>query len=174
MSHCNTVLNQILKIVPRHEFEALAIQHHSGRSFRRASRWSQFVSLTIAQLTGRHSLRDIVDNVSAQSHRLYHLGSAVLTRSNLSRINENKPSSLYEVLFSQLLKRCQSKTPGHNFRFKNPLYSLDSSTIDLCLSVSAIFRVVAHFPTQPIILLFVGSAQPHHKAANFGFGQTTD
>ncbi len=65
MSHCNTVLNQILKIVPRHEFEALAIQHHSGRSFRRASRWSQFVSLTIAQLTGRHSLRDIVDNVSA-------------------------------------------------------------------------------------------------------------
>ncbi len=38
----------------------------------------------------------------------------------------------------------------------------------------AIFRVVAHFPTQPIILLFVGSAQPHHKAANFGFGQTTD
>ncbi len=135
MSHCNTVLNQILKIVPRHEFEALAIQHHSGRSFRRASRWSQFVSLTIAQLTGRHSLRDIVDNVSAQSHRLYHLGSAVLTRSNLSRINENKPSSLYEALFSQLLKRCQSKTPGHNFRFKNPLYSLDSSTIDLCLSV---------------------------------------
>ncbi len=87
MSHCNTVLNQILKIVPRHEFEALAIQHHSGRSFRRASRWSQFVSLTIAQLTGRHSLRDIVDNVSTQSHRLYHLGSAVLTRSNLSRIN---------------------------------------------------------------------------------------
>ncbi len=41
-------------------------------------------------------------------------------------------------------------------------------------SLSAIFRVVAHFPTQPIILLFVGSAQPHHKAANFGFGQTTD
>ncbi len=39
---------------------------------------------------------------------------------------------------------------------------------------AAIFRVVAHFPTQPIILLFVGSAQPHHKAANFGFGQTTD
>ncbi len=40
--------------------------------------------------------------------------------------------------------------------------------------LAAIFRVVAHFPTQPIILLFVGSAQPHHKAANFGFGQTTD
>jgi putative transposase len=135
MAHCNTVLNQILKIVPRHEFESLAKQHHLGRSFRTASRWSQFVSLSMAQLTGRNSLRDIVENVSAQAHRLYHLGSSRLTRSNLSRINEQKPGSLYEALFVTLLKRCQSKTSGHNFKFDNPLYSLDASTIDLCLSV---------------------------------------
>lgn len=135
MAHCNTVLNQILKIVPRHEFEALAKQHHSGRAFRTASRWSQFVSLSMAQLTGRNSLRDVVENVSAQAHRLYHLGSARLTRSNLSRINERKPYELYEALFGTLLKRCQRKTSGHNFRFKNALYSLDASTIDLCLSV---------------------------------------
>ena len=135
MAHCNTVLNQILKIVPRHEFESLAKQHHSGRAFRTASRWSQFVSLSMAQLTGRNSLRDVVENVSAQAHRLYHLGSARLTRSNLSRINERKPYELYEALFGTLLKRCQTKTSGHNFRFKNALYSLDASTIDLCLSV---------------------------------------
>ena len=135
MAHCNTVLNQILNIVPRHEFEQLANQHHSGRAFRTASRWSQFVSLTMAQLSGRNSLRDIVDNVSAQAHRLYHLGSAKLTRSNLSRINERKPYTLYESLFGRLLTRCQSKTTGHKFQFKNPLYSLDASTIDLCLSV---------------------------------------
>jgi hypothetical protein len=135
MAHCNTVLNQILKIVPRHEFETLAKQHHSGRAFRTASRWSQFVSLSMAQLTGRNSLRDVVENVSAQAHRLYHLGSARLTRSNLSRINESKPYELYEALFGTLLKRCQSKTSGHNFRFGNSLYSLDASTIDLCLSV---------------------------------------
>ena len=64
MAHCNTILAQILKIVPRHEFETLAKQHHSGRAFRKASRWSQFVSLTMAQLSGRNSLRDIVDNLS--------------------------------------------------------------------------------------------------------------
>jgi putative transposase len=89
----------------------------------------------MAQLTGRNSLRDVIENVSAQAHRLYHLGSARLTRSNLSRINEHKPASLYEALFAMLLKRCQSKTSGHKFRFDNPLYSLDASTIDLCLSV---------------------------------------
>ncbi len=135
MSHCNTIFSQILKLVPRHEFETLAKQHHSGRSFRTASRWSQFVTLTLAQLAGRSSLRDIVENISAQAHRLYHLGSAKVSRSNLSRINEDKPCSLYEALFGKLLSRCQGIKPGHDFRFKNPLYSLDASTIDLCLSV---------------------------------------
>lgn len=153
MSHHNTVFSQLLKLVPRHEFETLAIQHHSGRSFRTASRWSQFVSMAMGQLTGRAGLRDIVENMSAQLHRLYHLGSAKLSRSNLSRINEDKPYALYEALFGKLLHRCQGNAPGHNFRFKNLLYSLDASTIDLCLSVFpwADFRT-----TKSAIKLHVG------------------
>jgi len=153
MAHCNTIFSQILRLVPRHEFETLANQHHSGRSFRTASRWSQFVTLTMAQLSGRNSLRDIVDNLSAQMHRLYHLGSTKLSRSNLSRINEDKPYSLYEALFAKLLRRCQGMTPGHNFRFKNPLYSLDASTIDLCLSV---FPWAEFRTTKGAIKLHVG------------------
>jgi hypothetical protein len=92
------------------------------------------VTLSLAQLTGRNSLRDTVDNMSAQAHRLYHLGSTKLSRSNLSRMNENKTYALYEALFGRLLTRCQNKAPNHDFRFKNELYSLDASTIDLCLS----------------------------------------
>lgn len=91
--------------------------------------------MAMAQLSGRNSLRDIVENMSAQAHRLYHLGSVKLSRSNLSRINEDKPYTLYEALFGKLLQRCHRVAPDHNFRFKNPLYSLDASTIDLCLSV---------------------------------------
>lgn len=135
MSHNNTVLSQLLKLLPRHEFETLSKLHHSGRSFRTASRWCQFVTLVMAQLSGRSSLRDIVDNMAAQSHRLYHLGATKLSRSNLSRINEEKPYQLYEALFGKLLARCQGVVPGHAFRFSNPLYSLDATTIDLCLSV---------------------------------------
>ena len=134
MSHHNTVFSQLLKLLPRHEFESLAKQHHSGRSFRTATRWSQFVTMAMGQLSGRNSLRDIVENLSAQAHRLYHLGSAKMSRSNLARINEDKPAVLYEALFGKLLQRCQSVAPGHNFKFANPLYSLDASTIDLCLS----------------------------------------
>ena len=128
MSHCNTVFSQLLKIVPRHEFEQLAKQHHCGRSFRTASRWSQFTAMLLGQLSGRSSLRDIVDNIHVQSHRLYHIGSTTLSRSNLARINEDKPSQLYEALFKKLLGRCLHQPTRHGFRFKNPLYALDSTT----------------------------------------------
>ena len=77
MAHCNTILNQFLKFVPRHEFESLTRLHHCGQAFRSASRWSQFVSLTMAQLSGCNSLRDIVDNIHAHAHRLYYLGSKI-------------------------------------------------------------------------------------------------
>ena len=52
MVHCNTIFSQILKLIPRHEFETLANQHHQGRAFRKATRWSQFVTLAMAQLAG--------------------------------------------------------------------------------------------------------------------------
>lgn len=153
MAHNNTVFSQLLKLVSRHEFETLAKQHHSGRSFRSASRWSQFVTMMMAQLSGRNSLRDIVENISVQSHRLYHLGITKLSRSNLSRINNDKPYQLYESLFGKLLARCQSVSPGHNFRFKNPLYSLDASTIDLCLDM---FPWAEFRKTKGAIKLHVG------------------
>jgi putative transposase len=109
--------------------------------------------MAIAQLAGRNSLRDIVENISAQAHRLYHLGSGKLSRSNLSRINEDKPYALYEALFGKLLSRCQGITSGHTFRFKNPLYSMDASTIDLCL---AVFPWADFRSTKGAIKLHVG------------------
>ena len=135
MAHYNTLVSQILKLVPRHEFETLAKQHHTGRAFRKATRWSQFVAMTIAQLSGRCSLRDTVESLSSQAHRLYHLGSAKLSRSSLSRINEEKPYELYEALFHKLLTRCQSLAPSHGFRFKHKVIALDATTIDLCLEL---------------------------------------
>lgn len=86
MAHCNTILFQILKLLPRHEFEALANEHHSGRMFRKASRWPQIVTMGFAELTGRRGLRDVIDNMSAQQHRLYHLGCAKLSKLRLARV----------------------------------------------------------------------------------------
>ena len=135
MAHHNTVFAQWLKLVPRHEFESLANQHHCGRKLRKMTRWAQFVAMATAQLSGRNSLRDVVSNITAQARKLYHLGIRCVSRSSLSRVNESQPYELYEALFAKLLARCQSRAPKHPFKFKNKLYSLDASTIDLCLSV---------------------------------------
>ena len=135
MAHNSTIFGQLLKMVPRHEFEELAKQHKSGRMARKLTRWGQFVAMGMAQLAGRVSLRDIVSNLSAQSRKLYHLGIGEVSRSSLARVNAEKPWGLYEALFGLLLSRCRSSAPGHGFRFKNPLYSLDSTVVDLCLSM---------------------------------------
>ena len=135
MSHHSTVFAQLLKFVPRHQFETLAKAHHSGRQFRKTSRWSQFVALATGQLAGRRSLRDIVSNLKAQSAALYHLGGREVSRSTLARVNERQPYEFYEALFGKLYAQCSGVAPRHGFRFKNKLYSLDASTIELSLSI---------------------------------------
>lgn len=73
--------------------------------------------------------------MKVQGPRLYHLGTPGITRSSLSRLNEQQPYNLYEALFAKLYARCQPRSPKHNFRFNNPLYSLDASLIDLSLEI---------------------------------------
>jgi putative transposase len=162
LAHHNTVFSQLLKLVSRHEFESLARKHHRGRKLRKMTRWSQFVSLGMAQLGGRISLRDVVSNLKAQARKLYHLGCGEVSRSSLSRVNEQQPYTLYEALCGKLLARCQSLAPKHRFRFKNKLYSLDASTIDLCLSV---FPWAKFRSTKGAIKLHVGLDHGGHLPA---------
>jgi len=135
MAHRNTIFSQLLKLVQRHDFECLAKEHHKGSPLRKNSRWSQFTALFLGQLSGRVSLRDIESNIDAQSKHLYHLGTKRIARSSLARLNQDQPASLYEALFNKLYSRCQGLAPKHGFRFKNPLYSLDASLIDLSLKI---------------------------------------
>ena len=135
MSHNNTVLSQLLKLIPRHEFESMSHDHHHGQRLRKTRRWSQFVALMFGQLAGRNSLRDIESNMQAQRHRLYHMGASPVARTSLARLNQQQPYTLYESLFAKLYTRCRGLAPGHRFRFKNKLYSLDASLIDLSLKI---------------------------------------
>ena len=168
MAHTNTVFSQLLKLVPRHEFQRLSKQHHEGQSLRKISRWDQFVSLIMAQLSGRQSLRDIEANINAQSDSHYHLGVRRIAKSSLARINEKQPYTLYEALFEQLVGQCQSHSPRHKFRFKNPLFSLDASLIDLSL---AIFPWADHNRSKAAMKLHVGLDHGGHFPA---FATITD
>jgi putative transposase len=135
MSHNNTVFSQILKLVPRHEFSSLAKKHDGPRRSDSMSRWTQFIAMATAQLTGRSSLRDIESTLASQQHLNYHLGSGSVKRTTLSRANKSLPFSFYEELFAKLYTCCQGRSPTHKFRFKKKLFSLDASLLDVSLKV---------------------------------------
>ena len=153
MSHHNTAFSQLLKPVSRHGFEKLAQQYHCGQKLRKASRWDQFVGMAMSQFSGRQSLRDIQSNLEAQQHKLYHLGAKPIARTTLARMNEKQPSELYQALFYKLLNAHKSQPGQHKFRFKNPLYSLDASAIDLSLKL---FPWAAHRDDTANVKLSIG------------------
>jgi hypothetical protein len=135
MARGNIVLAQVLQLIPRSQLEALDKVHGTGRPSRVLSRWSQFGALVFAQLAGRHSLRDVVCSLAAQAHALAPLGLRPPQRSTLAEANARRPAALYQELFTTLYTRCRTVAPKHRFRFKSPLFSLDSTTIALCLSL---------------------------------------
>jgi len=153
LSHHNTAFHQLLQPISRHEFESLAKQHHIGQKLRSASRWDQFIGLSMSQLSCRQSLRDIESNLLSQQNKLYHLGAKPIARTTLARLNEQQPYELYQALFYKLLARCATRSTNHKFRFKNPLYSLDASVIDLSLKI---FPWAKCHQTKAAVKLHVG------------------
>ena len=134
MAHCTTLFNTMLNFIPRHQFSALEKRHSTGRRSRSFSRWSQFVHLTFMQLTGRSSLRDGIQSMNSRANNLYHLGAKPVSRSTFADANNMRPASFYEALFTKIYHRCRIVSPKHKFKFKNKLFSLDASVIDLSLS----------------------------------------
>ena len=137
MAHSNTILAQLLKLIDRHDFQKLEKgQFRSQRKYRTLTRWGQFTTMMFAQITGRASLRDISDSLQTQAGSLYHLGIQSVKKSTLADANNNRSADFFHAFFEKTYQRCASIVPGKKkFRFKNKLYSLDASTIDLCLSV---------------------------------------
>ena len=135
MSHHNTILNQMLKMFPRHEFQNAVSRTGTEYHARGFSSWSHFVAMLFGQLAGIDSLRGIQAGLATQSKHLYHLGINPVHRSTLAYANEHRSHELFKKIFAGMLSKCQPAAPQHKFRFKNPLSSLDATTIDLCLSL---------------------------------------
>ncbi len=131
MAHSNTVLSQLLKLLPRHEFEKLANDVDGKVRSTALTRWSQFIALAVGQLNGRQSLRDIETCLNSQQHLHYHLGAQTVSKSSLARANEGRDYAFYAQLFERLYQRCAQGSPKHRFRFKNKLFSLDASLLDV-------------------------------------------
>ena len=134
MAYSTTIMNELMHLIPRHRFETVVKNLSGDRYVKRFDCWDQLTVLLNAQASGKNSLRDIEQAFKVQSDRLYHLGLPPVKRSTLADANKNRPSEIFEGLFYQILERCKDITPKHKFRFKNPLYTIDASTIELCLA----------------------------------------
>ena len=135
MQKYNTIFGQLLKFFSRFEFEKFVKEVGAERHARGVSSWDHFVALMFAQLAGQESLRCIEAGMATQINSLYHLGAKLLNRSSLSYANNHRPATLFEKIFYFILAKCQNIAPKHKFKFKNPLYSIDSTVIELCLSL---------------------------------------
>lgn len=130
-----TLLGQMLQMFSRYEFKKYVKETGTEYHSRGFSSWSHFVSMLFGQLSGQDSLRGIEAGLASHGERLYHLGIQKVHRSTLSYANEHRTCELFEKVFFGMLSKCQPVSPKHKFRFKNPLYSLDATVIDLCLSL---------------------------------------
>lgn len=131
-----SLFSQILNFIPRTDFQRRVSELKAERHARGVSCWQQFVAMLFCQLGRAHSLREIEQGLKSCEGKLSHLGIEPVGRSSLSYINEHRPWQLYQKVFFDLLGYCRTQGNWrHKFRFKNKLMSLDSSVIDLCLSM---------------------------------------
>jgi hypothetical protein len=129
---------QVLKLVDKSDFQRIVKTHEAEKHAKGFSCWDQFVSMLFCQMGSAHSLREICGGLGTALGKLSHLGLAETpTKSTLAYANAKRPWRVHRDLFNHLLVTCQTSaaTLKTKFRFKNPLYSLDASTIDLCLTV---------------------------------------
>jgi hypothetical protein len=131
-----SIFSQMLAIFSRGEFETAVRKHRAERAAKGFECWTQFVAMLFCQLGRAHSLREICGGLASVEGKLQHLGVGhAPVRSTLSYANAHRPAALFEDIFYGLLGRCQALVGPRKFRFKNKLYSLDATVIDLCLSV---------------------------------------
>lgn len=137
MSQFSSIFGQLLQIFPKSEFYSAVRETQSEKGAKGFTCWGQFVAMLFCQLGQARSLREICGGLSSCLGKLKHLGiETAPSRSTLSYANEKRPWQLYEKVFYQLLDKCRAIAPGKKkFRFKNKLFSLDASVIDLCASL---------------------------------------
>jgi transposase len=145
MNQGRTVFSQLVSFLPVRDFRRIVQRYDGDSRLRGFSCWDQFLSLAFAQLTYRESLRDIEACLRAAGSKLYHLGlRGKVSRSSLADANEAHDWRIYAD-FAQLLisiARPLYVNEPIGFDFDNALYALDSTTIDLCMSLFpwALFR----------------------------------
>lgn len=138
MHEGRTVFSQVIDFVPRHTFRRRVERYRGDYGVRRFTCWQQFLAMLFAQLTYRRSLRDIEACLGAAPEKIYHMGfTGPVSRSTLADANEQRDWRIYadvaQVLITEA-RRLYAEDPL-DVELDRTVYALDSSTIDLSLSL---------------------------------------
>jgi hypothetical protein len=145
MNAGKTVFAQLMDFLPLYDFRKCVEQYQGNYKIKSFSCWDQYLSMAFAQLTYRESLRDIEACLRAAQPKLYHLGiRGKVSRNTLANANQVRDWRIYADFAQILIGRARKLYIHDSFgiELKQAVYALDSTTIDLCLSLFpwAIFR----------------------------------
>ena len=138
MNRGQTIFSQVIKFFPHKEF-ATCVAHYGGERYVKSfSCMDQFLCMAFAQLAYRESLRDIECCLRAHPSKLYHMGiRGKVSKSTLAHANERRDWRIWADLAAVLIRRARKLYASEplGVELDNTVYALDSSTIDLCLSL---------------------------------------
>ena len=138
MNQGATIFSQVLDFLPKHKFRRCVNRYGGNFRTRSFSCYDQFLCMAFAQLTYRESLRDIESCLRVMHEKLYHMGiRGKVSRSTLAYANENRDWRIYCDFAQILINEARMLYANEKFgaELDQTVYALDSTTIDLCMSV---------------------------------------
>jgi hypothetical protein len=139
MNQGKTVFAQLMEFLPHAEFQRCVARYGGNYKVKQFTCHDQFLSMAFAQVTYRESLRDLVSCLAAKPDALYHMGIRCRpTRNNLANANISRDWRIYADLAGVLIRLAQQmygQAPIPGVDLAEPVYALDSTTIDLCLNM---------------------------------------
>ena len=137
------VFSQLLDFLDRNDFNYLARKYEGDKYVKQFTCYNQLATPMFGQLSGRESLRDVVLTTQAHATKATHLGfGRFVTRSNLSKANNNRDCRIYEEFAYQVIAEARKSRATDIFKLGGNVYAFDSTTIELCLETFkwAIYR----------------------------------
>lgn len=138
MNEGKIVFAQVTDLLPKYEFDKCVQRYQGNHRVRRFSCYDQFLTLSFAQLTFRESLRDIETCLRVLKPKLYHAGiRGNISRNTLAKANEKRDWRIFADFAQALIGEAKRLYAGEDFGIEldQAAYALDSTTIDLCLSL---------------------------------------
>ncbi|MGC9385219.1 MAG: IS4 family transposase [Kosmotogaceae bacterium] len=138
MNQGKYIFTQLTDFLPRRVFHRLVEKYNGNKYVKSFTCWNQMLCMVFGQLTSRDSMRDLMMSLEAHKPKYYHLGfGSSISRRNLGIANERRNCKIFEefayVLIDEARKSCYKR--DFEIEVEGEVYALDSTTIDLCLSV---------------------------------------